>query len=236
MSSFATLLDSSKNGCRLKDGLLQTDKSSFGSKPFTSKNVIRTGKEDILAILESAGQDKGAKLLEKHSRLQTQELARDEALCKPFLNAINIAKKYSDLGFKAFGAELDKIREHVDEVCKSVGSYDSGSPSDQGRQTRKKKQNDHMHQCAKMFAEPVPGIQLIQNAEELKASYAHMRGSFRFGFQVAFRRLCLLKAESMPGGLIACTRIFDEAKKVSPSFLKALDWADEDHLEGSEPS
>ena len=214
----------------MKDGILQKDRISFGPKPFTPKNVSSAGEEDILAILELAGQEKGAELMDKYSNLQTDEWARDKALCKPFLNAMKIAKKYSDRGFKEFGAELERIKDHVDEAYKLFRPNDCGAPSEQAR---KKKQNELMLQCAKLFAEPVAGIEFITNENELKASYAHMTGSISFGFQVAFRRLCLLKAESMPGGLVACTRFFDEAKKISPSFLKALDWADEDHLETS---
>jgi hypothetical protein len=225
---FATLLDSSKNGCRLKDGLLQKDKRRFVSKP---KSVDT---RDILAILKSAGEKKGAELKQKYRNLgEIDGQARDEALCAPFVNAMKTARKYSTRGFKDYADELDKIRLHVDaayeEFKKAMDAYE-GPQNSSVKRPRKSKQADMMLQCARVFSEAIPGIELIQNVEELKASCAYCMSSRTFGFSVAFRRLCLLKAESKPGGSIPSLRTFDEAKKVSSSFLKALEWAEDDHV------
>jgi hypothetical protein len=238
---FATLLDSSKNGCRLKDGLFEKDKRAFGSK--SASYVGLTGK-DILAILKSAGQKKALELQKKYRDLgQIGEwAATDEALCAPIKNVLRTGLKYSARGFKDYADEKVKIEHHVDavykEYLKTMNSYferdPQKSPVKSAKKPRKEKQEDLMLRCAKMYAEVIPGIELIQNVEEVKASCAYHKNP-KFAFRVAFRRLCLLKAESKPGGIAPSLRIFDEAKKVSSSFLKALEWADEDHLESTPP-
>ena len=232
---FATLLDSSKNGCRLKNGLLQRDLQIFGSKPSVPDNVV--GRRNILATLKSAGQKKGIELQKKYSNLGRIDkwASTDDALLAPALNARMTCRKYTARGFKDYADEFSKIEDHVEraskEFWKTMHTYQSQKKSSPSpvKKSRKEKQEDLFLQSAKMFAEPIPGIELIQNVEEVKASCAYGMGP-NFAFHVAFRRLCLIKAESKPGGLVPSLRIFDEAKKVSSSFLRALEWADEDHV------
>lgn len=190
-----------------------------------------------MATLKSAGEKKGIELQMKYSNLGTIDkwVANDEALRAPIINVDTTALKYSARGFKDYLDEKVRIERHVqaayEEYLKTMKVYMSNknsptSPIKSGKK-RKEKQDDLMLQCAKMFAEVIPEIDLIQNVEEVKASCAYAKNP-KFAFHVAFRRLCLIKAESKPGGLAPSLRTFDEAKKVSSSFLKALEWADDD--------
>lgn len=235
MCRFATLLDSSKNGCRLKDGLYRKDLRHFGPKSGLAEN-------GILATLKSAGEKKGIELQRKYTDLGTIDkwAATDEVLRAPIINVDTTALKYSARGFKDYAAEKVRIECHVkmayDEYWKTMNAYMTNkdsqkSPIKSSKKSREKK--DLMLQCSKMFAEAIPEIELIQNVEEVKASCAYVMNP-KFAFHVAFRRLCLLKAESKPGGLAPSLRIFDEAKKVSSRTLKALEWADDDHLESTQ--
>jgi RNA-dependent RNA polymerase len=236
---FATLLDSSKNGCRLKEGLLRRDLHTYGSKSSVPYNIGVEGR-DILTILKSAGLKKGNELQKKYRDLGQIDkwIANDEALRAPVINADRTARKYSARGFKDYLDEFVSIQHHVhaayEEYQRTLGVYFArkSEKSKSVKKSRRDKQEDLFLQCAKLFAEVIPGIDLIQNVEEVKASCAYDKNP-KFAFQVAFRRLCLLKGESKPGGLVPSLRIFDEAKKVSPSFLKALEWTDEDHLESA---
>ena len=240
--SFATLLDSSKNGCRLKDNLFKTDLRRHGNS--SNQNPSSNAMEDILNILKIAARKKGDELLQKYRDLGELDdwIPDDVDLRRPIDDARQTAKKYAALGFEGYATELKAIDARVQE---SYSIYQNSwadyfSKKDQGSPTKKSgkssKSTDVMLECAKKFAEPIPGLDFIQNRhlEDIKASCAYVKKP-SFSFQVAFRHLCLLKANASPGGLVPIIRIFDEAKKVTPSYLRALEWAEDDNLRpGSE--
>jgi len=192
--------------------------------------------DDILGILQSAGRTKGEELLQRYQGLGTLEdwEADDEALLCPFRLAGEAADKYHRRGFTDYRKELDAIVARVDEAfCvykqswrKHFDKKEQESPvKEKKRKSRKEK--DVMLECAKKFAEPIHGLELIQNVEAIKASCAYTKQP-RFSFHVAFRELCSLKAKSTQGGHIPTAQMFDEAKKINGSYLRALKLADEE--------
>lgn len=239
--SFATLLDSSKNGCRLKDNLFTTDSRSYGNplKQISNQNPGSNAMEDILNILKIAARKKGEELLQKYRDLGELDdwIANDVDLRRPIDDARKTARKYAALGFEGFSKELEAIDARVEEAYKIYLNSWSGYFSNKSQESpakksgKSRKPTDVMLECAKKFAEPIPGLDFIQNRhlEDIKASCAYAKRP-KFSFQVAFRNLCLLKADASPGGLVPIVRMFDEAKKVTPSYLRALEWAEDDNV------
>lgn len=238
--SFATLLDSSKNGCRLKGGLFNTDSRIYGSslKQDLFQNPGSNAMGDILNILKLAARKKGDELLQKYRDLGELDdwIADDKDLRRPIDDARKTAEKYAARGFKDFDTELKAIEARVQESYSIYGKSWAVYFSKKGQESpakkgKSQKSPDVMLECAKKFAEPIPGLEFIQNRhlEDIKASCAYVKNA-KFSFQVAFRSLCLLKADASPGGLVPIVRIFDEAKKVTPSYLRALEWAEDENL------
>lgn len=235
--SFATLLDSSKNGCRLKNGLFKADKQRYG---FSPRGVESNAMADILGILKSAGRVKGDELMNKYKDLGDlgDWTADDIDLRRTIDMARKTAENYATRGFRDFEKEVKIIEAHVDGAYdmyrKSIKKYRSEKDQEstvKSSKSRKEKSDDIMLECTKKFAEPIPGLELFQNRhlQDIKASYAYVKNP-RFSFQVAFRSLCLLKADASPGGLVPIVRIFDEAKKVTASYMRALEWVEDDVL------
>ena len=197
--------------------------------------------DDILDILQAAGRQKGDDLLAKYRSLgpPADWEADDEALRYPFQLVGRTADKFHQRGFTEYRKELDAIVALVDEAYgvyveswrKYFDKKEQASPvKEKKSKSRKDKKEDVMLECARKFAEPIHGLELIQNVEEVKASCAYTRKP-KFAFHVAFRELCILKAKSIPGGFVPALLMFDEAKKINGSYLRASKWADKESVD-----
>ncbi|KDR85760.1 hypothetical protein GALMADRAFT_53536 [Galerina marginata CBS 339.88] len=247
---FATLLDSSKTGHRLKAGILASDLKRFG-KPSTqaiassSSQDVRIAlptSKDILGLLKAAATKKGDELISRHKAKELADLdddTKDMDLLRPYDRAIALGlQAYEQHKITAFTDELSIIRKHVDAAFSlfqaACGNYRSKknqeTPSKGGKSSRvKSDQEDLMLACAQAYASPLEGIFLTHDLEQVKASYAYQlcRSSESFAFTVAFQELCHIKAVAS-GDLAATLRAFDEARSISRSHLKALKCCDED--------
>jgi len=196
--------------------------------------------DDILGKLLSAGKKKGDELLERYKALAPADWeADDETLRRPFELAGQTADKCHQRGFAEYRKELNAIVALVDEAyglySKAWRDYfdkkeQESQVKEKKSKVRKEKKEDVILESARKFAEPIHGLELIQNVEEIKASYAYVKKP-KFAFQVAFRELCLLKAKSMPGGFVPSLLMFDEAKKINGSYMRASRWADKESVD-----
>ncbi|KAF9535602.1 RNA dependent RNA polymerase-domain-containing protein [Crepidotus variabilis] len=230
---FATLLDSSKNGCRLQDGLFKKDLAKYGS---SARHGSATPTSGILALLKDAGKRKGDELLTRYQHLEGADewLATDAALLKPIQKAASVAQTRVQRKQYDYRAELDLIARRIEVVddiyretwkqyfAKNDKKAEMYTPSKgKSRRPKAEKQDDLMLECARKYAEPIEGLELIQNVEELKASYTYQKKP-GLAFSVAFNELCRLKASAAPGGIAPSARVFDEARSTSSSYLRAL--------------
>ena len=236
--SFATLLDSSKTGHRLKPGVMKKDLAKFGTLNMDSNSPSSTASLNILSILRDAADKKGQQLLERYEAQRPQDLkqCRDVDLCKSYQLATDYAiTVYDQLKIKAFTEEMSRIRKHVDEAHRLflAASFQSHakqeSPTKRSRGAFKKKsdQEDPMLASARAYAEPIVDIVLTRDVEQVKASYAY-KLSPSFAFSVAFRELCHIKALASSDGIVPSIRIFDEGRTFSASFLRSLSFRDKD--------
>ncbi|TFK66173.1 hypothetical protein BDN72DRAFT_158598 [Pluteus cervinus] len=238
---FATLLDSSKSGLRLREGVFEKHSKMFGpwNQPPGALSSSQRREEYILKAIKRAGlriQDELLELFDmQHPLPEDGRKPIDPQLTAPYLAAREAAKAaIAEDGYRRFQEELDIITEHVHRAydkwisaCRSKRGADAFE-DDFGSKKKKaapsgasKKSEDMFVEAARLFAEPVQGISRTQNVEEIKASYAHFK-STTFGYSVAFRDLCVIKAKANPGGIAPTIRIFDEAKALSHTSLKAL--------------
>ncbi|KAF9479421.1 hypothetical protein BDN70DRAFT_692461 [Pholiota conissans] len=228
---FATLLDASKTGYVSKPGLLESDSRKFG----TFSNMMTSGpvSQDILALLKAAGEAKGVELLGRYKAIQWARTI-DPHLKHPYATAIDYAIKAKEKGISLFEDELRRIRAHVDsaynmwrEACdKSRAVKDQFSPTKSNKKPFASKKAKAQVEAEKLaasqaYAQPIEDIVLTTNLEQVKASFAYTLSPY-FGFSVAFQNCLLIKAVNSPGGLAPNLRIFDEAKVVSASFMRAL--------------
>ncbi|TFK42152.1 RNA dependent RNA polymerase-domain-containing protein [Crucibulum laeve] len=235
---FATLLDSSKTGLRLKAEIFEKDQ-----KEFASSKVKRSPENPfILDKLLDAGRKKADELLSRYKSADSSITPRrDKHLEKPYEVAQAHALKAYQNGFKTFTNELSKIRDYVDEVyekwlivcrqekVRKEANAAQASPKKKQQYQVKTTRDDPMLAVTEMFAKPISDIFLLPNVEELKASYAYCsHPNSPFPFNVAFRELCVMKARSSNGGIAPSIRIFDEVKAISASRLVALNKAEED--------
>ncbi|KAF8910164.1 RNA dependent RNA polymerase-domain-containing protein [Gymnopilus junonius] len=218
---FATLLDSSKTGHRLKAGILQQDLQKFGNK--FGDNAGSPPPNDILGRLKVAGSDKGNELLARYKKGLKNEIRQDKDLLLPYNTAAEYAlAAQSKRNINVFNEELKSIRSHVNIA------YEIFHIALQQGKKGKSSQNDLMIPCARAYAQPLESeIILTRDVEKVKASYAYQL-SETFGFSVAFTELCHIKAIAASGGHAPTLRVFDEAKTFSSAFLRALSRSNED--------
>ncbi|KAK7450551.1 hypothetical protein VKT23_012860 [Stygiomarasmius scandens] len=134
---------------------------------------------------------------------------------------------------EALTAELDLIKQHVDrswDAFRRAVSKSSSTPFTVGfnsapvspkKPSRGKKASkpDIMREAIVLFAQEIPGVSLIRglgNLEKVKASYAYSL-SGKFGFCVAYKQLCAIKAEASLGGSAPSIRLLDEVKSIPGS-------------------
>lgn len=235
-------MDASKTGHRLRQDIKQKDLRKYSnSSPEIAASASLVPSRDILGLLEAAAIKKGDELFERYqTKKPAKDNNQDKDLRRPYDDAVNYAirAQYSVHKFKGFTDEFSIIREHVsaakrlfDSACaQSASKRDKQSPIKGGKMFKKAKSEDAMLACAKAYAQPIDDIILLApNLKQIKASYAYCE-SPNFAFTVAFQELCGIKAMASLGGHAPSLRIFDDAKSMSASFLKALRVLDEDDV------
>ncbi|KAJ7146508.1 RNA dependent RNA polymerase-domain-containing protein [Mycena epipterygia] len=215
-----TLLDAGKTGLRLKNDVFEKHQRDFGHKRPKTNNWSGS----------VAGQAKGDELLREHD-LASGKLAdgggfkkfeKDADLLGPYKCAQQkslLAAEWSAL----YKSELQAIERHIDKVRTKYNQY-WPIPSD--RKAERAAASLAMHT---KFAEAIPTIQLMDASlvEQVKASYAyHLKDDF--GFAVAFKTLCSIKAGATSGGIAPTCRVFDELKTITGAASRATQDVDED--------
>ena len=199
----------------------------------------------ILHRLLIAGRTKGDELIKAFHDACKEDLVKDKALLEPY----KIASEYALDTFETnkvvgqmFIDELTRIRKHVDEAHLEFKSANRHTPDNTPTPSKKPKrakratadQDDKMLVAAQKYAEPLEGIILTRDLESVMASYAYTKSnSPHFAFTVAFQQICTIKAKSCKGGIAPSTRAFDEARKITASFLRVLNRGTDDNYYGS---
>jgi hypothetical protein len=215
---FNTLLDSSKTGLRLKHGVFEKDRERFGR---LIPGFDDTSTPFVLHALHKAGRLEGNKLLQEYDNMGQENDRPDKDLKAPYNKFFDFALNAREEGkYSAFLDQLQLVRARVSEVRQDYNNAcKKSSERSPGNKKRRTGQKDMMLAVCHKYAKAVEGVFLIQNIDEVKASYAYHE-SPNFAFTVAFRELCLIKARVR--GIAPSTRAFDEAKTVSASYLRAV--------------
>ncbi|KAF5352350.1 hypothetical protein D9756_006189 [Leucocoprinus leucothites] len=249
---FNTLLDASKSGLILAEGVFERDQKMYGGKfkdeddypigdPDASKKVTPPTTNPsshmyILTRLQERAQKTGAEVKKKNApELPHSIEKRDIQLIRPYEDASNFAHSiWERERLKLFEDDMTRIREHVrrafEEFKKaSMASMESKSKESKSGKKKNKKgssSNDeaNFRRVAMLFAEPIEGISVTPNVEEIKASYAYSEWHTRqFPLGVAFKQLCEIKARASKGGIVPCIREIDEMKTIPGSCIRALE-------------
>jgi hypothetical protein len=172
----------------------------------------------ILDILMEVGTIQSELHLREYDKLEPRPGRDDQDLLSPYKTAKSNAVLSLDAGFKAFHNELDLIEQHVRAVRRKWQTVGSRSQ----KQSRVKKQGkDPYHELAEQFAAKVPGIIFTVNADKVKASFAYSLGA-KFGFCMAFKLLCAIKAEANVKGNVPLLQSFGDVMTIPSSALRAL--------------
>lgn len=237
---FATLLDSSKTGLRLRAGVFQRDQKDFGGQ-VPEQHVGKRSKRHqpfVLHAMVEAGNRIEKQLLKEYDDGAQHQERSDSDLARPYDLASTYAQAASDNDqIPHFMDELALIKKHVDQAYEEWIDACHALKREKGKEDlmdkkpkpKKKKGEDVMLRASQIYAEDVGGVRLTPNVGELKASYAYKRSS-SFGFSVAFQELCLIKAKASSGGIAPTIRLFDEVKIVSSSCLRVLAKVDEGQI------
>ncbi|PPR02365.1 hypothetical protein CVT24_011709 [Panaeolus cyanescens] len=223
---FAVLLDSSKNGKRIHPQVLEDDRKQYFGSTFDTSTATRP---NILNILSKAAKKKGEELMAQYTSVDQTLLSRpDQALKRPYEYYANCTHQTKRPGSDILYAELTLIRKHVDtahDMWKVAVNKNRAANAQKNKKASRDKSDyqDPVLEATKFFAEPIQGLFLIHEdiVDEVKASYAYALSS-TFAFSVAFGTLCLIKAKSRPGGVVASIRSVDEARGISAPYLKAI--------------
>ncbi|KAJ7511698.1 RNA dependent RNA polymerase-domain-containing protein [Mycena galericulata] len=220
-----TLLDAGKTGLSLKPGVFDEHKRDL--------SIVRSRSFSAIADRfrrSIAGQQKGDELLQRHDsasgKLSTgyKGIEKDAVLLKPYKDA----KKKSAMNepwAASYKSELEIIKGHVNTVHDLWRSFQREEKKD--RPEDKAKRAAALFSLKTKFAERIPDINLM-DADEVKASYAYdLSPKEDFGFSVAFKTLCIIKARAMAGGIAPACRVFDELKTISGAASRAMQDVDE---------
>ncbi|THU92070.1 hypothetical protein K435DRAFT_672820 [Dendrothele bispora CBS 962.96] len=228
----------------------EKDKPSFVDwKPSKHRLQKHPQKNFILDLLAEAGEKMEINHLNQFREIKQnwQRIWKDPDLLQPLQDIERMATDYEAPAMSAksraeiilmrnmIKAELDLVKQHVDRahisfqegVRKSMSSNTVGS---RGGSKKSAKRPNVMHEAIMMYAQPIVGLDLSivgrsGNLERIKASYAYFKGE-HFGFCVAFRELCAIKAEvsgrqGVGGGGVVSTRLLDEVRSI-PSSCRRL--------------
>ncbi|KAG6878032.1 hypothetical protein C0993_000572 [Termitomyces sp. T159_Od127] len=235
---FNALLDSSKTGDRLKPGIFERDQKQFG-KSIPDFLPSRAGKPYIFHTLHRAGKAAGDELLREYDELkrETHDL-KENVLLQPYNAAANRVIQLYDESKKStlaeerysmLAGEIKRIKECVNvahlahkRVLAELKRVESSSPTKKPRGKKSyQRKSDPMTHVYELYDRQVDDVFFFQNVDEIKASFAYQL-DLRFGFDVAFRELCIMKAKASPQGIAPTTRSFDEAKAISSTYVKAV--------------
>ncbi|KAG5340191.1 hypothetical protein C0989_002655 [Termitomyces sp. Mn162] len=231
---FNALLDSSKTGDRLKPGIFEQDQKQF-SKPIPEFQMSDVEKPYIFHTLQRAGRAAGDELLCEYDKMEgATQVAGDKVLLQPYDLAANRAMELygqsKNPGRLTLCEELKRIRDCVDKAHNAYQEVmtklarESGSASPKKKTTSKsrkiQRKTDPMAHVYELYNCQVEDVFFFQNVDEIKASYAYKR-KHRFGFDVAFRELCTMKAKASIHGIAPTIRSFDEAKAITSTYVRA---------------
>ncbi|KAJ6617410.1 RNA dependent RNA polymerase-domain-containing protein [Mycena sp. CBHHK59/15] len=224
------LLDAGKTGLLLDPAALERHKKAFGHERPRCFDHTKNwcGPRDkwlppfILDNLVVAGQDKGDQLLREYdiaSGKMPQEgyrkIPKDVDLLQPIRDVRNRVLNNRGEWSGLLAMELKAISDHVDKALQKY--QDAFAIPD------KQKQNAALLAMHQQYAEPIPQIGSMVNVDELKASYAYsLTSQEKFGFMVAFKTLCSVKARATSSGMAPVSRMFDEVKNITGSALRAM--------------
>ena len=201
--------------------MFEQDRGRFGGK-VPEANESSQLKPFILHALSRAGTAKGDELLQAYDMMK-REYPPDKDLLAPYEKFADYAlNAYSKHKLQIFQEQLAHVREHVDKArtAYELACYRSREDSpEKKKKKRSKEQKDSMLLASHLFSQQVAETDLIPNIDEVKASYAY-KSSPTFGFTVAFRELCLIKAKA--SGIAPIVRLFDEAKSLSSKYIRAV--------------
>ena len=237
LSRFNILLDASKSGLALEKGIFEQDQKKF-RRPYECRDINSTGgswSPKAASVLTADPSSDTYILTKLHDRAREvgesfMEIFRtspgdypDVQLTGPYEAANKFANDvFAKNGLDFFADDLNRIRQHVSKVFQEWSTVTSLSTSKQ-----KEKDSaglDRYGRVAMLFAEPVVGITVTPNVEEIKASFAYFKYPRRmFAVSVAFRKLCEIKARASTGGMVPCTADIDEMKTVSAACIRALE-------------
>jgi len=227
---FEVLLDAAKSGLQVKPDILSQDKRVYDrGRPesmqkvdptvVSTRNVIPLRRDPklgkfVLDSLVSAGELEQRRHSKEYDDIRKRNGVLknekpDKDLTKPYEVAKGKARGLANR-FPILDEEINAIEGHVRRI------REAWNACVMSRTTRQKEQ---LHELSKKFAEEVEGISITSNPEELKASYAYILGS-KFGFSVAFRELCAIKARAQGQGPV--TQQLLETMKTPLSSLRAL--------------
>lgn len=236
-SRFNILLDAGKSGLALAEGIFEQDQKKF-RHPYEYRDINLTGDFWLpkAASTLTADPSSDAYILRKlHDRarevgesfMKIFQTSPGEKLDVQLIGPYEAANKFADdvfvkSGLDFFEDDLNKIRQHVSKAFQEW-SIVTRLPS--SKQKEKDSAGlDRYRRVAMLFAEPVMGITVTPNVEEIKASFAYFKYPRRmFAVSVAFRQLCEIKARASTGGMVPCTTDIDEMKAVSAACIRALE-------------
>lgn len=241
------MLDAGKTGHRLRPGVYGEDDAAFrkrGGYPKCMKPargyVVSETDRFILNILNGAGKAAANDIWRRYDQPcggpdKHKDVPLDFDLLEPYNDAQNrLDTSTLPPEIRQFAQlELRRITDHVDaahtkwvQACKikdkdqSSAWGSSTSAPKKGKKSRiQQEKDDLMLAAAAFFSKPVPGVVLTSNVEQIKASYAYQKNA-NFGFSVAFKGLCDIKAEASAGGRAPIVRLMDEVKSISSACRK----------------
>jgi hypothetical protein len=150
---------------------------------------------------------------------------RDPDLIEPYETATALAhRKFAET--ELFANDMRKIRDHA---LKALAEWAKEAGHAKAMASRSKKSSagsDNISKKAAMhFAAPVDGLDgVFLNTEDILASFAYChKWESPFPLQVAFKKLCEIKAKKSKSGIAPCTIEIDEARSIPSAFIRAVE-------------
>lgn len=245
---FTTCLDAKKTGLRVKHDVFEAHRKFYGSrKPYykvAASQKNDSPREDLPLVKRISSSpfilddlvDEGNRLrdefVEKYSSLRSlspRALDHDTHLTSPYTSASYRATQAMLVGFQGLQVNLTVAKTHVEKayqdwLCAIAIQKSVSSPR---RSSDPKEQQ--ILKVARYFAQrPLFEDVLFFSEEEIKtimASYAYTRNQ-SFGFSVAFRELCAIKARVQGG--VPFEDKFAQVMNIPNNVLRALSQAQDD--------
>ncbi|KAJ8455635.1 hypothetical protein ONZ45_g18889 [Pleurotus djamor] len=238
---FTTVLDSPKTGLRVKPEVFKEHKVYDAKTPwapesthplpqFLRKSDRPCSEPFILNHLLEVGKRLGDQLLHNFEIIPKQLDDRnyrnfDRVLLKPYHQALELVEMSKAEGFLKIEKELDSIIAHVDDHRARYSTAFNHEKRDEPTDWSKKKKGKGkagvripkpLENFTRTFAEGLPPTTFL-DGPRVAGSYAYHCGA-GFAFNVAFRMLCLLKAESQE--IAPSTTAFDQARIPSSKYMR----------------